>query len=57
MKQLQHPDKIISSLNELKDELHRQSKYDMTAKVILMKINSCLFNEYPVSRQKELSYD
>jgi len=54
MKQLQHPDKIISSLEELKEELHARSGYDSTAREILMKINSCLFNEYPVSNQKEL---
>ena len=53
-KNLQRADAIVDSLLELKEELWKLSQYDETARMILFKINSCLFSEYPVSNQLEL---
>lgn len=45
---VKQPDiKIVESLENLKKELERRQEFDLTAREILFKINSCLFSKYP----------
>lgn len=53
-KTLQQSDKIVQSLMELKEELSERMSYDHNVREIVFKINSCLFDQYPVHGQKEL---
>ena len=53
-KQLQNPNKVVESLQNLRDELWVRASYDLTAKEICFKINSCLFDQYPVHGQQEM---
>ena len=53
-KQLQQSNKIVQSLMELRDELAERTSYDHTVREIVFKINSCLFDQYPVHKQPEL---
>lgn len=53
-KTLQQSNKIVQSLMELKEELYKRTSYDPTVREIVFKINSCLFDQYPVHKQPEL---
>lgn len=47
-KTLADPEKISKSLMNLRDELNRSYPHiDATSIVLLYKINSCLYSEYP----------
>lgn len=45
-KKLQNNDEIVKSILSLKIELERRQAYDLTAREILFKINSCLYSVY-----------
>ena len=51
-KELQNSDKIVESLQNLRDELWKQQDQSAIAREVFFKINSCLFDSYPVERQK-----
>lgn len=49
MKTLQDGAKVINSLRNLREELERRDQ--VSANEMIMKINSCLFSEYPHKSQ------
>jgi hypothetical protein len=50
-KELQNSDKVVESLQNLRDELWDRQDQSTIAREIFFKINSCLFGSYPIDGQ------